>query len=116
MNHILVALKKLQKVYLIPEPLPGQEGQFTELSEFKGKKMLPQDVILEGNTLLVLDLHRGIYIFDLVGGMVSERDFIPHDTLGGNYKFTLYQHSLFISFNDMEGSKVTEISFDIEHN
>lgn len=66
---VLVGLKKLSKVYLIPEE---GLGPFRTISSFSGvKDFLPQDVYLVGNTLYVLDYKLGVFIYTLLQGNYS---------------------------------------------
>jgi hypothetical protein len=73
---IMVALKRLSKVFLIPE---DGEGTFREIVSFGGvKDFFPQDIFLFGGTLYILDYKRGVYIYTLLAkGDFSERSFIP---------------------------------------
>jgi len=61
---VIIALKRLSKVYLIPEEGPGP---FHEIKSFGGAHdFFPQDIWLIGSTLYVLDYKRGVYIYTLL--------------------------------------------------
>lgn len=65
-DGVVVGLKKLSKVYLIPEEGPGP---FKQIASFSGvKDFLPQDVYMVGNTLYVLDYKHGVFIYTLLQG------------------------------------------------
>jgi hypothetical protein len=110
---VFVALKRLSKVFLIPEK---GDAPFKEIVSFGTvKEFFPQDIFLVGTTLYVLDYKHGVYVYTLMEkGSFTERSFIPFESFGGNFMFTVYQSSLFINFNDIDGSKVVEVSHDLE--
>lgn len=115
---IMVGLKRLSKVFVIPEPTgnPPDKLAFKEITSFKGiADFFPQDIFMISNTLYVLDYKKGVYIYTILkAGEITERSFIPFESFGGNFMFTVYQSSIFINFNDIDGSKIVEISYDLE--
>lgn len=71
---------------------------------------------MTSNALYVLDYKKGVFIYTILAkGEYSERTFIPFESFGGNFMFTVYQNTIFINFNDIDGSKVVEINYSIEN-
>lgn len=63
----------------------------------------------------MLDYKKGVFIYTILsGGEFKERGFIPFESFGGNFMFTVYQSSIFINFNDIDGSKVVEVNYSME--
>ena len=89
-----------------------------EITTFKDTKLHPQDIALVSNTIFVLDFYKGVYIYQYLNNKIEESFSIPLNSFGGNYQFTVYsptmdQVSIFINFNDLDGSKVAELSVDL---
>jgi hypothetical protein len=113
---IMVAVKRLDRVFVIPEPFSdasNSDQSFTEISSFNGTKIFPQDAVILGNSLFVLDFYNGVYIYSLLHkGEIKPRGYISLTSFGGNYQFWVHRSTVFINFNDIDGSKVVEISMD----
>ena len=71
------------------------------------------------NIIFILDFYKGIYIFQLLNKKAVPMFSIPLTTFGGNYQFKIYSPTInivtiFVNFNDIDGSKVAELSVDME--
>lgn len=67
-SKMMIALKKLDSIYIIPEPVEVADNSstFKGIKTFKGEKIFPQDIILISNTLYVLDFYKGIYVYSIL--------------------------------------------------
>ena len=55
-----------------------------------------------------------MFIFELIyGNKLVPLYSLILTSFGGNYQFIVYQNTLLINFNDMEGSKVAEVFLDL---
>lgn len=112
---MLVAVKRMDRVFIIPEPSadPSVSYKYHEIQDFNGTKIFPQDIAILSNTLFILDFYNGVYIFEILRqGEVMPRNFISITSFGGNYQIKVYHNTIFINFNDIDGSKVVEINAD----
>ena len=101
----------MEKVFIIPEPSSHHTSTFTEIDEFKGTTILPQDIAIMSNIIFILDFYKGIYIFQLLNKKAVPMFSIPLTTFGGNYQFKIFSPTInavtiFVNFNDIDGSKV----------
>ena len=69
---------------------------------------------MEQGYIYILDLHKGLYVYKLLGnGKVVEHDSIELNTYG-NIKVIVKEKSLFVNYNDQSGNKIIEINYEPE--
>jgi hypothetical protein len=115
-SGVFVGLKRMDRVFIIPERASDSQVtyNFTTVTEFNGSRLFPQDVALIGNILFVLDFYKGVFIYELVQHTQAlPRHSIVMNSFGGNYRFRVYLSTIFVNFNDIDGSKVAEIKLDL---
>lgn len=110
-----VAMKKMGKIYIVPEITSNERAMYTEISTFNEERVFPQDIAVHSSYLFVLDVFKGVYVYRIQADNKAKEMFkIALSNYGGYQKIHLYQmNTLFVNFNDFDGSKVVEINVDV---
>jgi hypothetical protein len=56
-------MKKMSKVFIIPETTSNERAQFTEITNFNDERVFPQDIAVGSSYLFILDVFNGVFVY-----------------------------------------------------
>ena len=99
----------MDRVFVVPEPPsdPQISYSYSEVLRYDEEtRLFPQDIAILESYVFVLDFYKGVFVFELLNHKLVPRMKMELNALGGNHRFRIYHRTIFVNFNDLDGSKI----------